>query len=245
MIKFINLSPKDSLGLDDSVYRNGIKLINDAKLIASHNYSYACATSISILGLEEIVKAILIHLHSKGVKVYLLKGSKKFFSDHKTRHEITQLIEVGSGFFEAHNKWEHYKKNKKFKTKYRWFNTIFNEIYKGWKAFEPLLESYERINQIEDFDNLKNKGFYVDYKDKILIPSVEINKSKYELVLSNTERIVKFYKIIKIFYHPSIKKHITNKQFEEVNELMKSFIEDGMKNYEFKKYPKLILENKQ
>lgn len=244
MRKFINLSAKESLELDSPVYKNGIQLINDAKLIAEHNNSYACATSLSILGLEEVVKATLIFLHSKGVKVYLLKGSKKFFSDHKTRHEITQLIEVGSGFFEAHKKWEHYKENKKFKTKSKWFNTIFNEIYKGWKTLEPILETYERINHIEDFDKLKNQGFYVDYRDKILIPFEEINETKYNLVLNNIERIVKFYKVVKIFYHPSIKKHITEDQLIEVNRLIKSFIEDAMTKYEFRKYPKLVLENK-
>ncbi|CAA0184885.1 AbiV family abortive infection protein [Tenacibaculum maritimum] len=245
MKNFISLSSKDSIGLDKPIFKNGLQLIKDAKLLGIQHQSYSSATSLSILGLEEIVKATLVLLHSNNVKVYKLKGAKRFFTDHKIRHEVVQLIETGLGLYEAYEKWEYYKVNKRFKTKSKWFNLVFNEIHKGWKTLTPILNTYERVNQIEDFDNLKNKGFYVDYKDDVLIPNKEINKSIYNSVLTSIERVIKFYKIVRIFHHPSIKKHISEEELLEFNSSMKSFIEDTMSKYEFKKYPKLILDKEQ
>lgn len=245
MKKFINLSSRDSIGLDRPIFKNGLQLIKDAKLLAIQNQSFSSATSLSILGLEEIVKATLVLLHANNVKVYKLKGAKRFFTDHKIRHEIVQLIETGLGFYEAYEKWEYYKVNQRFKTKSKWFNLIFNGIHKGWKALTPILDTYERVNQIEDFDNLKNKGFYVDYKGEISIPFKEVNKNTYNSVITSVERVIKFYKVVRIFHHPSIKKHISEEELFEFNRLIKSFVEDSMSKYEFKKYPKLILDKEQ
>lgn len=242
MKNFIGLSHSDSINLNEPVFKNGLQLINDAKLLARQNNSYSSATSLSILGLEEMVKAILILLHANNVKVYKLKGAKRFFTDHKIRHEIVQLIEMGSGLIEMKMKWDKLKKKKKHKTKLRQY---FNDVLNGYLAFTSFMDAYSNITEIEKFDSLKQQGFYVDYNDRVLIPSIEINKEIYESVIYNIKSTIKFYKILKIFFHSSINKHLTKPQINEVNEYIKLFIEDAMKKYEFKKYPKLFLDKEQ
>lgn len=79
MKKFIDLNPNESKGLDIYLFNNAKKLKENAILIANKNKSYSSATSLLILSSEEIIKAILVLLHSKGYNVYQLKDAKKFF----------------------------------------------------------------------------------------------------------------------------------------------------------------------
>ena len=83
MNTFINLSVQQSKGIDYSIYKNARQLRKDALLIAETNKSFSSATSLLILSSEEVIKSILVLLHSQSYKTYLIKDSKRFFKDHR------------------------------------------------------------------------------------------------------------------------------------------------------------------
>ena len=48
-------------------------------------------------------------------------------------------------------------------------------------TIKPLLNSVERIIKLTAFNEKKNEGFYVDFKNVLLIPQIEIKKTDLHL----------------------------------------------------------------
>jgi len=117
MKKFIHLSPEESKGLDTSLYQNAQVLFDSAILISKNQNANSVATSLLILSSEEMIKAIIVKLHSENFKIYEIENAKLFFSDHKIRPEIAQLIEIGIGIFEGMDIWDKQKQKPLLKTK--------------------------------------------------------------------------------------------------------------------------------
>lgn len=170
MKQFINLSAKESNGLDIHIYKNAIKLKKDATLIAEKNKSYSTATSLLILSTEEVIKATLVKLHSEGYNIYKLKEASKFFRDHKIRHQIAQIMEFVSGLFEAFIQYDEQKPSAIAKTNIKWLDNLVNGFLDVTKAAKTLIQSKERTEKLKGFNDLKNDGLYVDYQNKIKVP---------------------------------------------------------------------------
>lgn len=234
MIRFLHLSPKSSEGLDKPIFNNAQKLYKDAILIAETNKSYSTSASLLILSSEEVVKAVLVLLHSNGYKVYEIEGAKKFFVDHKIRHQIAQLIESGLGLFESMMIWDEERKNKIVKTKSRWFDEVVHLLKDIYKASQPMFETADRVEKLQEFNDLKNKGLYVDYRDELLNPKVIMTEEVYKEVLLIVKRTLKFYKILKIFFHESLEKHISKSKINKGKESLKFFIDEAMRDFSFK-----------
>lgn len=236
MQRFINLSSKASNDLDYNIYKNALQLKKDALLIADKRNSYSSATSLLILSSEELVKATLVLLHSKECEVYKIKGAKKFFSDHKIRHQIAQLVEMGAGFINSIDIWEKEKsKQKLFNSKYKLLNTILNGFMELAEASKPLMQSIDRIKKIEEFNTLKNNGLYVDYRDELLYPQKTINKEIFEETKLLIDRMFSFYKGVRILFHPSLIKHIPQTEIDKHQKDLKFFINEALKDFEFDK----------
>ncbi|WP_147676290.1 AbiV family abortive infection protein [Algibacter pacificus] len=233
MKKFINLSPKDSKGLDQPIYKNARHLRKDAFALAETNKSYSSATSLLILSSEEVIKATLVFLHSQEYKVYLIKGAKRFFSDHNIRHEVAQLVEVGSSLMETINIWEEQREKPLFKTKVKWLDWGLNGLNDLVKSAQPLMNSGKRIEKLQEFNDLKNQGLYVNYEDRLLSPQFQIVADEYTTVKNIVERTFKFYKSLRLLYHPSIEKHLSKKKIMKVREDLELLINDAFKDYEF------------
>lgn len=239
MKKFKNLTPKESIGLDLHLYKNAVQLKKDAILIADKRKSYSSATSLLILSSEEVIKSILILLHSKGYNIYKLKESTKFFFDHKIRHQIAQLIEMGLGIIETFMKYEEEKLKKPFKTKYKWLNNVLNEVSNIAISSGLFFDSTHRIKKLQGFNDLKNKGFYVDYKDALILPQTEINEVSFKETLLVTERVFKFSKVLRILFHEKIDNHISESEISEIKQSLHDFIDNGLKDFSFKELSKL------
>ncbi len=112
MSGFLNQSPLKSKKLHEPIYKNAQKLRRDAILVANTNKSFSTATSLLVLSSEEIIKAILVLLHSEDFNVYKIKDAKKFFSDHKIRHELAQLLELINGLVESGIEFENNERTK-------------------------------------------------------------------------------------------------------------------------------------
>ena len=240
MKHFLNLSPKASEGLDKPIFENAKRLRASSKLIAEVNQSYSTATSLLILSSEEAIKALLVKFHSEGLKVYQIKGSKRFFSDHKIRHEIAQLIEMGIGFIElvmdSEKRGVKPHKSLRFKKVSKLLDGVLSFLNKS----KIMLDAASRINMLSEFNSYKNSGLYVDFQGHLLEPINEIEKTKYEEVKQITDRLFKSYQFITILYDSKSNNHISQEKINTWKVILKTLIDDAILDkelYEFgKKY---------
>lgn len=237
---FLNLSPKESKELDHQIFLNAKNLLKDANLLY-RNSSITSATSLLILSSEEIIKALLVLLHSEGFDVYKIKGAKNFFLSHRVRHEIAELMEVGAGFYEYFHRWEKNRENPVFKTPFKGLNSFLNSLHTIFSMKEPLQKIKSQIESLERFDSWKNMGFYVDYKNGLLLPKKQITEEVYKNTEVTVERIFHYYKMFRILLHPKAKNHLSAKNISyfkfHLNGLInESFVKAEI--YEFNKRPK-------
>ncbi|NEW78738.1 MAG: AbiV family abortive infection protein [Gelidibacter sp.] len=235
MITFNTLSIEKSKNIDNAIFKNARQLKNDALLIAKVNNSFGSATSLLILSSEEIIKAILLLLRSEGFQVYKIKGANKFFKDHKIRHEIAQLIEMGSGLFDTATGWEQRKPTELAKTNIEWFDTIVNGFFDIVEASKPLIESMKRIEMLKDFNDVKNNGLYVGYQNELIEPRILVDERTYINTKEIVDRIFKFYKGLKVLFHPRLINHLPKKEIDSLKNDLKMFVEKAMSEYSFEK----------
>lgn len=228
MQTFFNLSSKQAKGLDRPVFTNAEELYQNAKILAEHN-SHGTASSLLILSLEETIKAIIIKLHSEGLKVYRIDGVQKFVKDHRIRHQIAQFIEIGSGLLEAYEDWME-AKHKPPRFKYKWLNDAANVFNAGIK-FTP---SLGRINKLESFDDLKNQGLYSEYKDGLKLPSNIIEEKEFAEVLSIVDRIRNFHRMLQITYKPVSKNSGSYERNEKLKADLELFVNEAFSEFSFK-----------
>jgi AbiV family abortive infection protein len=221
---FLNLSPKDSKGFDKPLYKNALSLKRDAILIAEKRKSYSSASSLLILSTEECVKSILVLLHSENYKIYRIKEAKNIFSDHVFRHHIAMLIEVALTIFENWYKKEQSKKNKLFNSKIKLFENLKNIIV----LFDKILKTKANVDYLQEFNNIKNKGFYVDYRDGLIDPNIEVTIIEYNKILKITNRVFKFNKLLRILFHKKIENHMEKVKIVKWEENIREFIDHGM-----------------
>lgn len=237
--KFPNLTSEESKGIDKLIYKNALQLKKDALLIAEARKSYSSATSLLILSSEEVIKSILVLLHVEGYNVYKLKETHKFFFDHKIRHQIAQLMEMGSAMMKSMVKYDEQKPTKLLKTKVSWLNNFVNGFFNIVKAAEPIITATDRIKKLQKFNDLKNMGLYVDYKNILLLPQTAVTENIYKKTLTITENIFSFNKSLRILFHPALKNHLDITEINKGKELLKSLIDEGLRDFSFKELSKL------
>lgn len=233
MNTFINLSFQQSKGIDYSIYKNARQLRKDALLIAETNKSFSSATSLLILSSEEVIKSVLVLLHSQGYKTYLIRDSKKFFSDHRVRHQLAQLMELSIGILESFEKKTSNKPVTLLKTKSEFLNVIVNGLIEIALASKPFLDSTERAEKLMKFNDRKNQGLYVDFRDKLLIPHVEISENDFIETKLIVNRIFNVYKGLKIIFHPKVQNHFKNDDIEFLKNQLRVFIDEATKDFSF------------
>lgn len=217
MNTFSNLSAIQSKGFDEAIFKNAKQLKKDALLIAANNKSYSSATSLLVLSSEEVIKAILVLLHSQEYKVYQIKDARKFFTDHKVRHEVATILEflngIAAGLMTIDQKKEVLEvassNNDSFLT------NLKNSLNSVKDFLEPISNSLERIKAVQGFDALKNKGLYVDYKDQLIIPQTAIKQYTFRKTKDSVDQIFKHYKIIKLLFHPKLKNHLSQEEISK------------------------------
>jgi AbiV family abortive infection protein len=224
MSKFLNISPKISKVLHEPIYKNSLKLKKDAILIAENNKSYSTANSLLVLSSEEAIKAILVLLHSEGYNVYKIQDAKKFFSDHKIRHQLAQFLEIINGFIESSMEYEKNEKSKLQISKNETINEVFNLFKDIVNSSKPFIKTGERINSLKEFNDNKNKGLYTDYRESLLIPSFTITEETYIQTKNIVERIFKTYKVLKVMYHPEIDNHFENEKVIKLSVQIKDLV---------------------
>nr|WP_315220293.1 AbiV family abortive infection protein [uncultured Flavobacterium sp.] len=233
MNTFINLTAQNSKGIDYTIYKNARQLRKDALLIAEINKSFASATSLLTLSSEEVIKSILVLLHSQGYKTYLIKDSKKFFSDHRVRHQLAQLMELSIGILESIEKKVSNEPVTLLKSKSEFWNGLVNGILEIALASKPFLDSAQRVKKLMEFNDKKNQGLYVDFRDKLLIPQIEISESDFIETRLIVNRIFNVYKGLKIIFNPKVQNHFKNDDIEFLKNQLRVFVDEALKDYSF------------
>ena len=238
-IRFIDLKPEELKGLDSPIFKNGRSLYKDAHLLVKVNDSYSSATSLAILSTEEYVKAILILLESEGNKIFLLKNAKSFFTGHKIRHNIAQMIEMGQGLFDTVTKWEDKKRNRRLTKGNKTFINVVNWLDRLAGAAITMNSSKERIEFLLTLDSLKNNGLYVDFNNELLEPNVTVDKGSFKKVLDINQRVLRFYKLLRILYNPSLSNHMAQNEINKLKNELKDFIKVGLEGFSFSELNKI------
>ena len=239
-VTFINLSKKDSRDLNIGIFENAKRLKSDSSVLVDVNKSYSSASSLLILSSEEVIKAILVLLHSHGYRVYLLKDAKGFFKNHEIRHSLQMLIETGMSLFDTIDRWENRKLKRQIpNTKKKWLNNTLQFLSDAAFVLSNVSTAINRIEGIKKFNDLKNAGFYVDYRNEILIPQKTVNKEDYNSILDTSNRLIIFYKQLRILFHPSIANHLSNDKIEEIKNGLHTFINEALKDFSFKEINKI------
>lgn len=231
MSNFLNLSPHHSKCLHAPIFKNALKLKKDAITLAECNASYSTANSLLILSSEEVIKAILVLLHSEGYHVYRIEGAKKFFTDHKIRHELAKLIEVIKAILESSNALAREIHDTNSTSKNQFWMNLLNGIHKVLSVIGPIAISAQRINELEQFNDYKNRGFYVDFDQEIRIPENQFNSSSFQKNSEIVARIFKTYSILQLLHSPQFLKRAGN---QEIKESMRSKINEELKNFSIK-----------
>jgi AbiV family abortive infection protein len=228
MSQFLQLSPQKSKGLSQPIYKNAKKLKADALLIAQINQSYSTATSLMILSSEEIIKAIFVLLHSKGYRVYTMTNARRFFSDHRMRHQVFKFIELLMGSLESFEKYIESSPSRLVQTGNKTVDNLFNGLVDIFHAAGPVLQSTGRIGDLGEFNEYKNKGFYVDYIDGLIVPQECIDKGHFQKTTEIVQRIFRVYKLLNILFHPGAGNHFDPKRIALLNEQLGGLIKEGM-----------------
>lgn len=199
---FINLTPQEAAGVYPSIYQNAIRLKRDS-LYLIEKQSYSTATSLLILSLEEIIKTIIIYLHSQEYAIFKNKKIGQIFTNHKSRHNLAITIDSMNAFTILFNKWTEARELQKKEPKKERSSIPEKTIFEVCERI-CLLFNDEEINQFNDY---KNSGFYVDYLDQLQLPQKKITRTTYEKVMevhSNTRRM---YKFLLIIHNPKAKQN--------------------------------------
>ena len=229
MQSFLTLSASQSKDLDVILFKNACHLKKDAQLISLHNRSYSRGTSLMILSLEETIKAILVKLHSEGLNIYKLQDARKFFRDHKIRHQIAQLIEMGGSILESYDRWTSFHRNPEIPV-----IPLFNGITRFINASSPVIASFERITLLDKFNDYKNNGFYVGFNKELVNPEDTVTKIEYRSVQEILDITQRFYKLLRIIYNPKIENRKNGEELKKQKEKLKIFLNEALLDYSFK-----------
>ena len=202
---FMTIDKKESLSVSNRTILNA-QVLSDTAKNASMNNNFGVATSLMILSTEEIIKAQVLFFLGIGIHIHKIKNANKIFSSHKEKHQFASLLQftkIIEGFIDAGN----YESDKKI---YQTGSKIMNNILEGLQGFKNLLQPItlisrsieqmkENIEWLEKANDLKNLGFYVDYKDEIKLPQ-SISSEAYNKALLVNKECFNLYRIIKLTY---------------------------------------------
>lgn len=196
---FVTISRKEGLLAYKELINSQERHFKSAATLASIQ-EYGHAISHLILGSEELVKALIVYFDGIGLSIRSVKGVKKFFRDHKTRHSFVTLFCMLSLTIKLLMKLIERYKELLHEPEKRDNMTEFEKVLMltGKPRTEEIAEECVRVfgnkelNQVSneiDFwrqaDELKQKGFYVDFQDE-LVTSQTLTKTDYDMAYSAT-----------------------------------------------------------
>ncbi|HKG04999.1 MAG TPA: AbiV family abortive infection protein [Pedobacter sp.] len=165
---FKNLNAKESAEVFPSVIDNAERHFAVAHHISTI-YEYPNAVAHLILGAEELVKATMLILKSKSVPIKNATGYDMQFFAHGSGHQVLkEFFAVWFGIREILNV---RRPNNDYTLK-----EMFNMVVTG---FVGIIKGKDSFRWWEQADALKQKCLYVDFKNELILPDIQVGKSDY------------------------------------------------------------------
>ncbi|TCD00049.1 AbiV family abortive infection protein [Pedobacter psychroterrae] len=165
---FDSLNAKECAEVFPSLIDNAERHFAVAHHIATIN-EFPNAVAHLILGAEELVKATVLMLKSKEIDVNYAIGYDILFSKNNARHTILKdFFSVWIGIKEILNL---PKSKEQYTLKYL-FNMVIAE-------FVGIVKGRDNLNWWEKVDGLKQRCMYVDFKNALVLPDLQVAKSEY------------------------------------------------------------------
>jgi AbiV family abortive infection protein len=186
-------------------FKNGEKHINLAKKLALEN-DFGLAISFLILGLEELIKYLVIQTYVADNDTFSLKEMNKIFSSHFEKHKIlielleSTKLDFGEDFIlSVYNKMTNKTLDDKLlkvqKNRFKEFGTMvgITEKHLSSKEIDSFIEWLKK-----QANNDKNRGLYVDIENdienlsnSILVSPADVSKEEFDLALKFSESFLK------------------------------------------------------
>ena len=165
---FHNLNAKESAEVFPAVIDNAERHFAVAHQIATIN-EYPNAVVHLILGAEELVKATLLILKSKEIAVDEVIGYDILNTKNASRRTVLKdFFAVWLGIKEI-------LKVPKYKDQYT-LKHLFNLVI---AEFVGIVKGRDNLNWWGRVDSLKHKCLYVDFKNALVLPDLQVAKSEY------------------------------------------------------------------
>lgn len=190
---FLTISRKECLVVYREILENSDKKWDASKKLADIG-EYGGATSMAIISIEELIKALMVFLDGKGFEFRNVKGMEAIFNHHQIRYFlafamfimclfgdellkfIEKLLKDPDGVIKLN---EENKKDKDF-------------FYKNMRFYilRKVILIKEEFNWFSNVDVFRQDGFYCDYDDQLKNP-IKITKDEYDGVFQRLERVKK------------------------------------------------------
>ncbi len=161
---FLQINNSECEAIYIAVLENGRALLKTAQDCAEAG-NYGLAVTLSILGVEESIKGLLLFVKSQGVNVHTIRELKQAITgDHQTRHETVALLELIKFMRSAVNVISNPKDS-------------IRKFLKNPVAIENLLsgnltsQTFNNVEWWSEANEKKNNGFYARYENGLRLPS--------------------------------------------------------------------------
>lgn len=191
---FMNLSPKECLDCYQEVLANADRHLNIAEML-NQNGEYGVGISHLVLGSEELIKGLILYYEGVGIELRKIKGVKRFFSEHKIRHMASStffiitffmrpIMNIGRNIKDALHDRKTYEELGDIERAILDHDEVRVEALADEIAANNQLVVEACLNFWEEADMYKNRGFYVDFEDVLMLPS-QVTKNEYDLALKS------------------------------------------------------------
>lgn len=236
-ITYKDLTAKESEGLGKQIFLQALELKKDAAVLATQRNRYSSATSLLVLSLEEIIKAIVVEIHAQGYPIYKITFFNEVMRKHTSRHQFAELIEpiYTFGMIILNYKW---LSQKKYLDDIKKVLNKFNHETKEKDAtlIVDIIASFFLERDFKEFNNYKNAGFYTDYRDQLKLPNQEFSKIHYENVEWVHDVFQKVFKLILLSKYQDVKNTRISEILPSVRELVDHFCQNDNVNEILEQY---------
>ncbi len=196
---FLTISKKECLVVYKSILEN-----SDRKWEAGINLStindYGGATSMAIISVEELVKALIVLLDGNGFNFRRVKGMDAVFKHHQIRYFIAYAMFILSLFSDEVAKFIIEFREKpdeliRLEEEMRQNEEGFFEKNMKRYLFRKMIQLKKEFDWFSQVDIFRQDGFYSDYKEQLKTP-ITIGVYDYDQVIQRLERVRKVGKEI-------------------------------------------------
>lgn len=237
---FTTLSSSECLEYYTEVIKNAESKFNSADKIAQFG-DYGTALSTQIIGLEELIKALVLFADGKGFEFRKVAGMNSVFKNHGLRYLFSFFLFVFSVFGETLQEGMKYVMKKaesdEGMAQFKAMQSNQEEFFHKYilpHLVERLRFVFSELKWYSEFDKTRQLGFYSDFKDQLHNPA-DIDEqfySEFKMRVDSVKNIV--FKMIEEF----------NLDIPFVNKYLPKIIEDCKKKEIYELLALLISKTK-